>query len=72
MFRDRLVHWAGMLDVFTCTLGTMLLHAKATQANAKTIFSRRWESIAHERDFQRELAARRAVNDFQSRLIVAR
>jgi hypothetical protein len=61
-----------MLDVFTCTLGTMLLHAKATQANVNASFSRCWESIAHERDFQRELAALRAVNDFQSRLIVAR
>lgn len=72
MFRDRLVHWAGMLNFFTCTMGTMLVQAKAIEANLTAGFGRRWESPTQERNFEENLAVRQAYNSLQSRLPVAR
>lgn len=63
MFRDRLVHWAGMLSFFARTMSVMLVHVKAMQVNVKAGFSNRsWESITEERKFKRDLAVRQAYN----------
>lgn len=63
MFRDRLVHWAGMLNFFTCTMSVMLVHVKAMQVNVKAGFSNRsWASITEERKFKRDLAVRQAYD----------
>lgn len=72
MFRDRLVHWAGMLNFFTSTMGTMLVQARTIEATLKTDFGRRWESTTQERNFKQSFAVRQAYNDAQSRLPVAR
>ena len=72
MFRDRLVHWAGVLNVFTCAMGAALLKLKVMQANVKADFGRSWESSTQERNFERNLAVRQAYNHLQSQLPVAR
>ena len=72
MFRDRLVNWARILNLSTFTIGTLLVHVRTMKLDVKTRFGRRWDSNTHEREFERELVARRAFNELQSRLPVAR
>jgi len=72
MFRDRLLNWARILDLFTFTMGTFFVHVKTMKGDVKTSFGRRWESNSREREFERELVARRAFNELQSRLPTAR
>jgi hypothetical protein len=72
MFRDRLVHWAGMLNFLTSTMSTILVQAKGLHVNGKASFGRRWESTTQERNFERNLAIQQGYNNFQSRLPVAR
>ena len=72
MFRDRLLNWTKIFDPFTFTIGTLLVHVKTMKVDVKTGFGRRWDSNTHEREFERELMARRAFNELQSRLPTAR
>jgi hypothetical protein len=72
MFRDRLVHWVGLLNFFTWTMGIMLVHAKSAQANLNIGPGRKWASSSQERNFGRNLAVQQAYNNLQSRLPVGR
>ena len=69
MFVERVLHWARIFDAFTCTMGTMVMRAKA---RANFAFNRPWESTAHARKFERELLARKALNESHQRLLIAR
>ena len=72
MFRDRLLNWTRIFDPFTFTMGALLVHVKTMKVDVKTSFGRCWDSNTHEREFERELRARRAFNELQSRLPTAR
>ena len=75
MFRDRFLNWTKIFDPFTFTIGALLVHVKTMRVDVKTSFGsfgRRWDSNTHEREFERELLARRAFNELQSRLPTAR
>ena len=64
-----MLHWARILNLFTATMSTMLV---LVLTNARASFGRPWESTTQARDFERELIARKAYNELQSRLPVAR
>jgi len=72
MFRQILVDLARMLHVLGLTLGVILAHSDAVKVDMKSSFGRRWDSNTQERAFERQLAERRAFNELQSRLPMAR
>lgn len=72
MFRDRLLDWAKIFELFAFTIGTLFVHVKTMRVDVRTGFGRRWDSNTHERMFERELVAKRAFNELQSRLPTAR
>jgi len=55
MFRDRLVHWVRVLDVLMSTMSSILVRGKVNIS-----IRRHGKSNTRERDFERELAARKA------------
>ncbi len=68
MFREIILHWARSLDLFIGTLSAMAV----VLMKASPSFGRPWESRTSARDFERELTARRAYNEWQGRMPVAR
>lgn len=67
MFREMILHWARIFDLFVGVMSTM-----AVLTRARPVFGRPWESMANARYFDRELVTRKAHNEWQSRMPVAR
>ncbi len=72
MFRQILVDLVRMLNLFAWTAGLVLAQSKAVSVNVKASLDRPWVSNSSERDFERQMAARRAFNELQSKLPIAR
>lgn len=67
MFREIILHWARTFDLF---IGTMSV--TAVLMKARLSFGRPWESTTNARYFEREFVTRKAYNEWQSRMPLAR
>ena len=67
MFQERIVNWARILNLFTCTMSTLIVVTKA-----RVSFGRAFESTTQARNFQRELVSRKAYAESLSRMPAAR
>ncbi len=67
MFREMILHWARIFELFVGAMSATPVLMKAGPS-----FGRPWESATHARYFERELVARKAYNEWQARMPVAR
>ena len=67
MFREIVLHGAKILSLVTAMMSTIIV---VTRARAS--FGRPWESRTQARNFERELVARKANNESQFRMPIAR
>jgi len=72
MFRHILVESARIIGLFASTIGLLSVHVKTMSVGLNNRFGRGWESNFRQREFDRQLLERRAFDEIQSRLPVAR
>ncbi len=74
MFRERILHWARVFDLVTVTLSAIVVLTKARAGSLVFARASRTKPVALQidRDFQRDLIARRAYNEAFGRIPVAR
>jgi hypothetical protein len=71
MFHERLVRWSGILDTAAMAVGSML-HVRTVGGHMKFSVGKGWDSAARKHEFETYQTARKAIDEFQGRLPVAR